>query len=429
MVNQRQWERNNRVIANDAIIYYAYLPAFFIYQDLTMNFKNEIKDKEVKIWAHKLDNENYVLKMSMGLAYLYSPFFAAAHAYSIVSGHRTNGYAPPYKLALMLSSLVYLLLGLLALRKFLLNFVKDLTVGITVLILVFGTNLAYYTIIEGQMSHVYSFFLFALFLLITKSWHTRQQFRTAILLGIVSGLISLIRPTNIVIILIFLFWNSFSVSDFKNNIYLFLQKYNHISIMILAGILVWLPQLFYWHNITGSWLYYSYNDESFFFTNPVFMKGLFSFRKGWLIYSPVMIFSLVGIIHLFRMKHKYAVPVSIFTFMNLWIIFSWWSWWYGGSFGQRAIIESYSLLALPLAILIQRISTFKVPLKIITIALLFMFSTLGLWNSIKYYYGSIHWQSMTSEAYFDSFLKTRPNKTFYEKLERPDYEGAKKGDR
>ncbi len=429
VINHRQWENKNRVIANDAVIYYAYLPAAFIYKDLTLNFKNTINDDEVIVWAHKLDNGNYVLKMSMGMSMLYSPFFLGAHVYSLFTGKPANGYAPAYKLSLIFSSLTYLFLALILLRKFLRYHVKEITVGIIVLILVFATNLGYYTVIEGQMSHVYSFFLFTLFLLLTRSWHAHQKIVTTMALGLLMGLISLIRPTNVVIIIIFIFWNVYNTATIKHNISVFKSKFHHITLIAIFCVIVWIPQFVYWKYTTGSWLYYSYNDEGFFFTDPVFLKGLFSFRKGWLVYTPVMIFSIIGILYLFKIKHKYAIPVSIFTFVNLWIIFSWWSWWYGGSFGQRALIESYAILALPFAIFIDHIPKFKVFTKIIIITLLTVFSFLGIWNSIKYYYGSIHWQSMTKEAYFNAFWRTKPDKAFYQKLEIPDYESAKKGDR
>jgi len=45
----------------------------------------------------------------------------------------------------------------------------------------------------------------------------------------------------------------------------------------------------------------------------------------------------------------------------------------------------------------------------------------------KYRYGSIHYDSMTREALFDSFWRLKPSSTFYEKLKRPDYEKARQG--
>jgi hypothetical protein len=96
--------------------------------------------------------------------------------------------------------------------------------------------------------------------------------------------------------------------------------------------------------------YYSYGDEGFFFTNPQIINGLFSYRKGWLIYTPLMIFALLGILTLARRKfQQFFIPVLIFTVANIYVVYSWWCWWYGGSFGSRPMIDSYPLMAVALA--------------------------------------------------------------------------------
>ena len=56
------------------------------------------------------------------------------------------------------------------------------------------------------MSHVYSFALFAVFILLTQKWYKNPSVKNSVLVGLLSGLISLIRPTNIIIVLIFVFY-------------------------------------------------------------------------------------------------------------------------------------------------------------------------------------------------------------------------------
>jgi hypothetical protein len=45
----------------------------------------------------------------------------------------------------------------------------------------------------------------------------------------------------------------------------------------------------------------------------------------------------------------------------------------------------------------------------------------------KYKYGSIHFDSMTREAYKRSFFKLHPPDGFYDVIKAPDYEKAVKG--
>ena len=62
--------------------------------------------------------------------------------------------------------------------------------------------------------------------------------------------------------------------------------------MALMVVLVWVPQMIYWNEMTGHWLYFSYgSDERFFFGDPAIIKGLFSYRKGLFIYTPLLLFA------------------------------------------------------------------------------------------------------------------------------------------
>ena len=87
-----------------------------------------------------------------------------------------------------------------------------------------------------------------------------------------------------------------------------------LFIIIFFAFLVWIPQLLYWKTVTGNYLFYSYADEGFFFLNPQILKGLFSYRNGWLIYSPVMFFALLGIPFLYRYAKDFFLPVMLFFF-------------------------------------------------------------------------------------------------------------------
>ena len=110
------------------------------------------------------------------------------------------------------------------------------------------------------------------------------------------------------------------------------------------------------------------------------------------------------------------------------MILSWWSWWYGGSYGLRAFIDSYALLIIPLAAFIDYFyAVMKKRAVVLIIASLFIFH--GVFQTFQYYYGAIHWDSMTKEAYWDSFGHLHPSAKFQSLLKAPDYEKAMKGER
>lgn len=426
----KTYTKKNRIIASDVIEYYAYLPALFIYNDIHLHFNDNLNDPEVVVWWKDAPNGNRVLKMTCGTAIMYSPFFFLGHVSAKITNYKANGYSIPYRYFLMLGAIFYLIAALILLRKILIKYVSDKAVAIAILLIVLATNLFFYSTLEGTMSHVYSFFLFSAFFHLTIKWHKKQTYKTTFLLSIVFGLISLIRPTNAVIALFFIFYDINKLSDFKNKVNLFLKQYKQILIIIGITIIIWMPQLFYWKEITNQWFYYSYsNDEVFYFLNPQFWNGLFSYRKGLLVYIPILLPAFISILFLRKSKqlNRFFIPILIFTIVNMYILFSWWCWWYGGSFANRAFIESFVFLTIPMAYLIDKLLNKNLKIKIISLSFAFLFVLHGIFQTLQYYYGSIHWDSMTKEAYWDSFLRIHPSPDFYDKIEAPDYEKATQG--
>lgn len=428
-INMTQIYKNEkRVIYWDVLEYYSYLPATFIYGDVKLGFINDTSvDWQNKFWPRQAPNNNRVFKMTMGMSIMYSPFFFAVHGIAKLFHLQADGYSIPYRLALLFSCLFYLTLAFFILRKLLLRWFTDVVTALTIVGIGMGTNLFYYSTLEALMSHAYNFSLFVFFIYFTISWYEKQRIRTTIFLGLIGGLIVLIRPTNILIWIFFLFLNVTKPSDLALRGRFLLKQYAKLLIIAGSFVLVLLPQLIYWKTVTGSWIYYSYDNEGFFFKNPRIIEGLFSYRKGWLLYTPIMTFALIGIPFLYYKVKGFFVPVLIFTVINLYIIFSWWTWWYGGGFGQRAMIDSYALLAFPLAAFISLFWKRRLYLKIISVFIVALFVFHNIFQTSQYYYGAIHFDSMTKKAYWSSFGHIRPQAGYYNMLETPDYEKAIKG--
>jgi len=181
---------------------------------------------------------------------------------------------------------------------------------------------------------------------------------------------------------------------------------------------------------TGSFLYFSYGEERFFFDNPQIFRGLFGYRKGWLLYAPIMFFALIGVFFLRNKLKAFFLPIILFVTLNIYVILSWWAWWYGGSFGLRAFIDSYALLIFPLAAIISffyQKSNKKIRLAVFASAVLFI--SHGMFQTKQYHYGAIHWDSMSKAAYWDSFGNLKQSEKFNSLLIHPDYEKAKKGEK
>ena len=413
------------MIASDVINYYGYLPATFIFHDL--GIKNPETIEKGTFWVVRVPNGNNVFKMSMGLSFVYAPFFFMGHGAAKLFGYEAYGFSEPYRFALTISYLVYLLIGLIFLRKILLYYFSDKISAITIIAITLGTNLLYYASIEGTMSHIYNFALFNIFIWHSILWYNSPTFKRLFGLGALAGLIILVRPSNIVILLFFFLFKVNSFKLLRERFQLLFKKFHWFLAMLLAFLLIWTPQFIYNLHYTGELLFYSYTKEKFFFNNPQILDGLFSYRKGWLLYTPLMFIPLFGIIVSLFKKKEYSWPILVFTVFNIYVIFSWWCWWYGGSFGQRSFVDSYGLLAIPFALVLTEVKRIKQVLYNVLLGLTFLIIVFNNFQTQKYIYGSIHFADMTKAAYWNSFWHIHPQPGYWDLLETPDYEMAIKG--
>lgn len=163
MLHVKMWQKRE-LLYWDVVSYYAYLPATFIYKDLSLKFiENYSGEHEFVFWPSTAPNGNYVIKTSMGLSYLYAPWFFIGHLIAINTNYDAGGFSEPYKICLQFGTLIYFLIGLLFLRKVLLRYFNKYITALVILAIVVGTNLYYYVVYESTMSHSYSFVLFLFF--------------------------------------------------------------------------------------------------------------------------------------------------------------------------------------------------------------------------------------------------------------------------
>ncbi len=423
--NHKHWRNFKSVIQWDVVNYYQYLPATFDYGDLSLKFID--KDQSLlkwKFWPYVSPIGKYSDKMTMGLSFMYLPFYLIGQIQAYITNEPTDGFSSPYSFWLLFSSLFYVIIGFYYLRKVLLKYFSDGIVSLTIASIFFGTNLLYYTTLNAPMPHSYLFSLFSIFIYYTIKWHEKINIKNSIIIGILLGLISLIRPSSTIIIIFFIFYSITTRASLINKTKLFLNKRKYLMIIGIISFIIWIPQLIYWKYTTGDYFFFSYQNERFFFNNPQIIKGLFGFRKGWFIYTPLMFFAVTSIFLLLKKQKEFFLPIIIFTILNIYIILSWWCWWYGGTFGHRAFVESYAILSIPFALLLSYGIKQNRFTRITTIALVFILIIHQIYQTIQLNYKAIHYDSMSKEAYMDSFLRILPSSKFESLLSYPDYESS-----
>lgn len=397
----------------DVFGYYLYLPAKFIYDDITLERKGEWLDPLVTKYkttegfyqAYKGPKDTYVMKYTMGLSYVYAPFFFTANIAAPILGYEQDGFSPPYQWMMLVGSLLFSLTGIWFLFKILTRYFSDSIVLITISFIVFGSNYFVMTAYDGLMPHNFVFTFYAIMLYYTIKWYENQKIKHAIIIGACLGISVLIRPTSAVVAIIPALWGVGNLEEFKIRWKLLLKNFSQLLVLGGAAFLVLLPQFIYWHSVTGEFLFYSYPDEKINLFTPHIVNVFFSYKKGWLLYTPLMIFAIIGFVQLYKSYRSFFFPIFIFFLFNAYLISCWDCWWYGGSFAQRPFVESYVFMAFPLAVTIKNISekkySFSVPLFLIGLFVIY----LNLFQTQQALNGVIDTTQTTKEYYWKVFLK------------------------
>lgn len=340
----------DKVISWDTLGYYLYLPATFIYKDPLLLHQAWLHhalemygglDGGGFYQAHQVASGNWVMKYPMGLAVLWAPFVAVAHWIAPVLGYPADGFSRPYQLSIVVAEMTYALLGLLWLRAVLLRWWEDRVVSATLVLVVLGTTYLHQALFSNGMPHIFLFTLQAGTLYATIRWHETKQARYAVLLALTIGLATLSRPTELVLLLIPLLWHGPEQA----------RKWRMLAGVVLGIGLIGSAQLIYWKYAAGEFLHMSYvgHEEGFDFLMPHIGQVLFSFRKGWFIYTPLMLFGVFGLFKLPRWAPEVRLAIPVFLAINLYLVASWSTWWYAESFGNRALMQSIAVMAVPLA--------------------------------------------------------------------------------
>jgi len=425
----KRYNLREGLISGDVVQYYQILPAIFAEHDITFSFTDTKMDRAVTYWPIETEKGNKVTKVSFGMAYMYLPFFLPAHYIQVALGLPSHGYTRYDKLALMLASLFYTVLALFMLRKLLLRKFSDAVVAIAILVITLGTNFFYYETIDALMSHAFSFAAITAMIYFTDAFLVKPGNLPALRLGLIAGLIVLIRPTNILVLIFPLLWGVTTFAQMKERFAFWISSWRYLLFALLGFTILWIPQVIYWKYMTGYYFYNGYGTGAkFFFNNPQIINSFFSYRKGWLLYTPVMSFAILGFIFLRKFYKESFLAISIYFALSVYVISSWWLWWYGGGYGLRAYIDIYGALAFPLAASIAFMYERRYFLiKIFTVFIFLLFISHNLFQVKQAEKGAVHYSDMTKEAYWESFGHINPTFRFRALLVPLDYESAAKG--
>lgn len=401
-------QKASRHVDGDGSGYYAYLTAIFIHKstDFTPVLETERKRHSLDYMAHYFHQVNDVMinKFYLGTALMMLPFFLMAMLFSWITGMPLDGYNIIFQYGVALAGATWLAIGLLASKRLLLLFkIPKPSAVIALIAIALGTNLFHYAYLQPSHSHVYSFAAVALFLLYTRLFFLRLRSRYYLLAAFFYGLVVLIRPSNGILLL--------AIPIVAGSGELFLSGLRFLGAkprILVRGLLLSIAvvglQLAYNIHLTGRIFLWTYQNEGFNFGQPALLQFLFGFRKGLFIYSPMIFLSLAGVIVWWKQSQWAAGGFLIFSLILVFILSSWWNWFYGDSFGMRPMVDFYALFAIPLGMLTNYAIQNRLT-KIGLFTLLAALIGLNLFQTWQYHAGIIHPDSMNLKKYKYAFLR------------------------
>lgn len=402
-------------ISWDVLGYHMYLPATFLHHDPLLKditwfekarIERELAGTPYMVSASPQRKPMYFFLMGMALFYL--PFFLLARLYDVIFGLAADPYSWHDQVILSAGFILFTLIGLIYLRKILLHYYSDRIAAIVLLIILFSTNGIHHLTIKNLETVNVLFMLSTLVIWHTVQWHQQRKSINLYLTALFMMLMVLIKPSEFTIALIPLLWNVIRLNDLKEKAIFLLSDWKTIGWIVLTAVFLFFPQMYYWHKMTGKWLYDSYINPGvgLDFLSPHILDVLFSFRKGWLIYTPIMGFALLGFVFLYR-QHRNIFGASLLYFLvSFYVIASWSEWWYGAAFSIRPLIVTYPILAICMAAFLQWISNRKKWLIYSTGLVMVLFTALNQFQYWQFLNWMIDPYRTTWPYYKAIFLKT-----------------------
>ena len=364
-------------IWGDGRYYYAFVRSWVIDRDI--DFSNErLVDPfyfdDVPTPIGRVGN-----KYSIGTPLMWLPGFVSAHLVSLIGEFlglplKPDGYGHLYRIFIGIDSVAYGIAGLFLAYLVTAKLTRPTSALIATLTIALGSHLFYYLSLDPANSHPPSVFISSLilftFLRLTQhqtspltlgNGHGPKHLSTQavgrltpiylIALGLLTGLLAMIRNHDLIFALPTIIWVLFQPLRP-------IPKIKLLSLFIFSlGIgfsLYLLTVLKLYGTLTSPYLLLG---ESFTFSRLQIIPILFSSNNGLFLFSPILLLSIFGLWSLSRSKHFIGLSGLILFLVQTVILSSWSGWWGGESFGGRMFLSLTPYFILGLAHTLSRLKT------------------------------------------------------------------------
>lgn len=375
-----------QAVYGDGIYYWVYTRSLYFDKDIRLgndlnhNFSPQENNREY-IQPKKTVQNHFFQNQYPPLApLLWLPFFGIADGITVINksfgiNMVRNGYADIYQIIVGLGNILFVVIGLHFLYMLLSKYFQKQTVITTIIVYLFSTNLVYYGSLDILNSHPTSFMLSAIYVYYWITTREKSDVKMWLMLGFLLGLITATRTQDILLGFL-LISDVFINNHIRQFSFSIVTKYFSV---LLGFILGFLPQLFVWIHLFGTFWHSPYADNGAFnLLNPRLLEVFVNVKTGLLYFNPVFLLSIIGIL-LFNKIHKHLRGIIIMQIVIcLYLIASWSGWHQGESYGYRMLLSLSPLFVLGIGNLIDRYAKKFHTVTFTLILLLFVLYNFGL---------------------------------------------------
>ena len=292
----------------------------------------------------------------IGTAILWAPFYLVGHVVALVAhgagmNVAADGYSKPYLWAITLGSAFYALVGLLLSYGLCRALVGQLAAFWAVLAIWLGTPVIFYSHLAPGYSHAASLFAVALFLFLWGRWRDGLTVPRALGLGVVGGLIALVREQDALFLATPVLYAAFGVlGALRAGLWRSaLATIGRVAIIGVAAVVTYLPQLLTYQILNGTPRPNKDVSDKLNIVAPFFFQVMTDPAHALPYWSPIVLVALVGLLALIRRDPRLGLALIVGFLLTWYINGAIKTWTTAGSFGARRFLNCTPLFVVGLA--------------------------------------------------------------------------------
>jgi len=365
-------------VRGDGVGYYAFARAPLIQHNL--DFTEDYRHANESFRGARLDENNQPRSLfrtrtghldnhfTVGPAILWTPLLLVTHASVLLaralgSSVAADGFSTPYRISMALATVIYGFLSLLLAFRLARQYVEERWALLATLAIWWASSLPVYMYFNPSWSHAHSAFAVALFL---WYWHETRSSRALsqwLLLALIAGLmLNVYYPNTMVLVVLVVEAVPQYLSAFRSGsrggaseaprLADLLVRHLFFGLVVLVCLL---PTFITRYIVYGGAFESGYIPlRDWLWRSPAFLAVLFASNHGLLVWTPILLFAIVGLI-LFRWREPRVGAPFLAAFLAFYLFIVCYPDWAGiSSYGNRFFVSLTVLFILGLSVFLER---------------------------------------------------------------------------